>query len=293
MADPLSITASIVGIIAATSQGIELLSNTIQNIRNAPESIKSIQTGIQQLKPLLTKLEFGIKEEPTELILSTEIRDALGTCNRACTEFNVSLTHWTRHSSGEKTSVLDNAKIGIFRQGRIRVLNEQLCQSIKILNVTLNTATFLKLSRQDDTAKDFGDQMLVQLECRLTKTIDQALRDRNAAIRFEDSIQPLDDAEEKEGLLGEMKRQKAMIDAVRRISEEALKASVSQRTKQKIHDVNSTDNSIALAGMINVKESEAKRDQDISKIYANGRSISIAGVANNIDINSMFANMRS
>lgn len=145
MADPLSITASIVGIIAATSQGIELLSNTIQNIRNVPESIRSIQTGIQQLKPLLTKLEFVIKEEPTELILSTEIRDALGTCNRACTEFNVSLTHWTRHSSSEKTSVLDNAKIGIFRQGRIRVLNDQLNQSIKILNVTLDTATLYVL----------------------------------------------------------------------------------------------------------------------------------------------------
>jgi len=145
MADPLSITASIVGIIAATSQGIELLSNTIQNIRNVPESIRSIQRGIQQLKPLLTKLEFVIKEEPTELILSTEIRDALGVCNRACTEFNVSLTHWTRRSSSEKTSVLDNAKIGIFRQGRIRVLNDQLNQSIKILNVTLDTATLYVL----------------------------------------------------------------------------------------------------------------------------------------------------
>src|SRR5690242_3074013 len=111
-------------------------------------------------------------------------------------------------------------------------------------------ALSLKLSRQEDTAKEFGDQMLVQLETRLTRTIDQALQDRNAAIRFEDSIQPLDDTEEKEALLGEMKRQKAMIGAVRQLSEEALKASVSQRTKQRIQDVNSTDNSISLAGLI-------------------------------------------
>lgn len=154
-------------------------------------------------------------------------------------------------------------------------------------------ALSLKLSRQEDTAKEFGDQMLVQLETRLTRTIDQALQDRNAAIRFEDSIQPLDDTEEKEALLLEMKRQKAMIDAVRQLSEEALKEFVSQRSKQRIHDVKSIDNSISLAGLINVEGSQVNRDQDISKVYANGRSISIAGVANNIDINSMFANMRS
>jgi hypothetical protein len=141
MADPVSITASIVGIIGATSQGIGLLSNTIQNIRNAPESIRTMQTALQQMKPLLAKLELTTKEESTELLLCQEIRDALAICNQACTDFHVSLAHWTRHSSDEKTSLLDNAKIGMLRQGRIRSLNEQLNQGIKMLNVTLETAT--------------------------------------------------------------------------------------------------------------------------------------------------------
>ncbi|KAI1069424.1 hypothetical protein LB507_008616 [Fusarium sp. FIESC RH6] len=293
MADPLSMTASIIGIIGVTGQGIGFLSDTIQNIRNAPDSIKMIQTGLQQLKPLLVKLEFTIKEEPTELLLCSEIRDALESCNRACTEFNVSLTHRTRHSRDDKTSIFDNAKIGVFRQGRMRLLNEQVSQSIKILNVTLDTATFLKLSRQDHIAKEFGDQMLVQLEGRLVKSIDEALNDRMVATRFEQSILPLDETEEKQGLVRELERQKAMIDAVERTSKEALKAAVFQRTKQKIHDVNATDSSIALTGFINAEGEERNREQDISQIHANGRSISIAGVANNIDINSMFANMRS
>lgn len=141
MADPLSITASIIGIIGVTGQGVGLLSDTIQNIRHAPESIRTIQTGLHQLKPLLSKLELAITEEPADLVLCPEIRDALAVCNRACTEFSVSLTHWTRHSSDEKTSLLDNAKIGILRQGRIRSLNDQLNQGIKMLNVTLETAS--------------------------------------------------------------------------------------------------------------------------------------------------------
>ncbi|RGP64464.1 hypothetical protein FLONG3_9522 [Fusarium longipes] len=292
MADPLSVTASIVGIIAATSQGIALLSNTILNIRNAPESIRAIQSELQQLKPLLSKLEFTIKEEPTDFILYTEIKGALENCNQACTEFSASLTHWTRHSSDEKISIFDNAKIGVLRQGRIRVLNEQLSQSVRMLNVTLDTATYLKMSRQEGMAKELGDQMLVHLETRLAKGIDDACHDQKAATRFEDSIQLLDESQDKQVLLGEMRRQKAMIDAVEQISKEALKAAVSERTKQRIHDVKVTDNSISLVGYINSDAHAKNRDQDISKIHVDGRSISIAGVANNIDVSSMYTRMQ-
>ena len=142
-------------------------------------------------------------------------------------------------------------------------------------------------------AKGFGDQMLVQLEDRLVKSIDEALNDRMVTTRFEQSILPLDETEEKQNLVRELERQKAMIDVVERTSKEALKAAVFERTKQRIHDVNATDNSIALTGLVNAEGERRNPEQDISQIHANTRSISIAGVANNIDINSMFANMRS
>jgi hypothetical protein len=106
---------------------------------------------------------------------------------------------------------------------------------------------------------------------------------------LEHPILSFEEGEDKRALLEEMKRQKTMIHAVQRISEEALKAAVSKRTKQKIHDVNSNNCSISLSGFFNVGGSERNRDQDISKVYANERSISIAGVANNIDIDSMHA----
>lgn len=71
--------------------------------------------------------------------LGAELKSALDNCERACTEFSTSLGHWTRHSSEDETSVLDYTKIGLLRQGRIRLMKDQLDQCIKILNVTLVT----------------------------------------------------------------------------------------------------------------------------------------------------------
>ncbi|WXC67337.1 hypothetical protein SNK03_013122 [Fusarium graminearum] len=295
MADPLSIAASIVGIIAATFEGIGLLSSAINNIRHAPESLRSIQSELAQLKPLLARLDFAISETPAELVLSPEIKLALENCNRACTDFSVFLTHWTRHSNGDKSSFFDNAKIGVLRQRRIRLLNDQLSQSIKILSVTLDTATYLKMSRQEGLEKELGDKMLLNLESRITKGVNEARDDLKAAIKYERGVLELHENEDgdKRALLNEIIRQKGMIEAFQRTSEEALKATVSERTKQNIRDVKTTGNSIALAGLINTDREETNIEQNISQIHTDGHSISVAGVVKNLDINSMFSQMRS
>lgn len=141
MADPLSITTAIVGITTASFGGIGLLSNTIKNIRHAPESVRGIQRELEQLTQLLARLELAVNERPTEVVLGPNIKLALETCNQACVEFSDSLTQWTRRFNYDKSSLLDNATIGVLRQGRIRLLNDQLNQGIKLLSITLDTAT--------------------------------------------------------------------------------------------------------------------------------------------------------
>lgn len=140
MADPLSVTASVVGIVAAAVQGVQLLSNTIDKIRNAPEAVRSIQDEIQQLKPILTQLESAINEGRSGLILGSEIKLALENCYRVCTKFSESLNHWMRHSTHNHMSMIDSATIGFLRQDQIRTLKEQLNGCTKILSVTLDTA---------------------------------------------------------------------------------------------------------------------------------------------------------
>ncbi|KAL6914841.1 hypothetical protein FSST1_012601 [Fusarium sambucinum] len=293
MADPLSITASIISIITATFEGIGLLSNTIKNIRHAPESVRGVQRELEQLTPLLARLELTVSERPAELILGPDIKLALENCNRACTDFSVSLAHWTRRSNDGKSSLLDNAKIGVLRQRRIRLLNDQLNQGIRILGLTLDTATYLKMSRQEQ----MDERTLLHRESRITRGANEARGDLNAVTKYNKGAVNLDENEnENEGrrpFLHEISRQKTMVATIQRASGEAHRATVSERTKQNIRDVKTTNNSIALTGFINAEREETNIDQNISQVHTDGYGISVAGVAKNIDISSLFSQMRS
>ncbi|KAF4965153.1 hypothetical protein FSARC_7020 [Fusarium sarcochroum] len=289
MPDILSITASIISIV----QGVELLSSTIDNIRNAPESIKDIKSGIDKLIPVLNELKCAVEVEQTGLILGPEIELALGNCGRVCKQFNDSLTHWTRHSSNEKTSILDNIKIGVLRQGEIRLLNDQLDQGIKILNVTLVTANYLKMARQEGMIKEVGDQTMVLLEKLLTEKLVEAHNDRKAVVKFEAEALKSKDFEDREMFLHEIGQQKTMIDAFEGTSEKALKAAVSERTGQKMRDVKATDHSIILTGFVNADEEEMRIEQDISQVLASGSSIAVTGVIGKVDLKALHSHMKS
>ncbi|RSL90927.1 hypothetical protein CEP51_000480 [Fusarium floridanum] len=292
MADPLSVTASIAGIVAAAVQGVQLLSNAIDRVRNAPEAVRSIQDEIEQLKPILTQLESAINEGRSGLILGTEIKLALENCHRVCTKFSESLNHWMRHSTDNQMSMIDRAKIGILRQDQIRTLKEQLSGCTKILNVTLDTANYLKMARQEGMIKELGDQMLGHLETLLTKKFAEANEDRKAMVRYEAEALTSIDVEDKHDLIRELGQQRAMINAYQGLCEKALKIVVFERTGQTIRDVKATDNSVALTGFVNAEGEEMRIEQDISQIAADGRSIAVAGVVNNVDFAALYSHMQ-
>ncbi|RSL94796.1 hypothetical protein CDV31_014160 [Fusarium ambrosium] len=292
MGDPLSVTASVVGIIAAAVQGVQLLSNTIERIRNAPEAVRSIQDEIQQLKPVLIQLESAINEGRSGLILGSELNHALENCHRVSVKFNESLNHWMRHSTDNEMSMIDSAKIGILRQDQIRTLKEQLNGCTKILSVTLDTANYLKMTRQEGMIKELGDQMLGHLETLLTKKLAEADEDRKAMVRYEAEALALSHDEDKQDLIRELGQQRAMINAYQGICEKALKTVVFERTGQTIRDVKATDNSVALTGFVNAEGEEMRIEQDISQIAADGRSIAVAGVVNNVDFVALYSQMQ-
>lgn len=51
--DPLSITASVVGITTAALQSAEFLTKTINNIEDAPDTIKGISANLRAVEPVL------------------------------------------------------------------------------------------------------------------------------------------------------------------------------------------------------------------------------------------------
>ena len=91
----------------------------------------------------------------------------------------------------------------------------------------------------------------------------------------------------KQELLQELKQQQASKITYREMCEEALSATVYERTGQKIKGVKATNDSSALAGFINTSGEGLKIDQDISDVTADSRSVAAAGVINSIDFKDL------
>ncbi|KAF5535209.1 hypothetical protein FPHYL_13255 [Fusarium phyllophilum] len=279
MPDPVSITVSILGIV----QGVAFLSSTIENIRSAPESIKNIQCQLRHLKPILNQLECAVDQKQIDAQqLGAELKSVLVNCDQACTEFNTSLGHWTRHSSEDGTSVLDYTKIGILRQGRIRLMKDQLDQCIKILSVTLATNNALQMSRQEGMIKELSDHKLRSLEASLKKKIDEVQKDKMEVVKYQAEASGSCDSYDKESFTSEVERHKKMVRISEKVCKKALKTVKLERVSQNISDVRATAKSTALAGKFNVDGSDTT-GQDIKKVRADQRSFAVAGMANNFD----------
>ncbi|KAF5972666.1 hypothetical protein FBULB1_8616 [Fusarium bulbicola] len=270
--DPVSVTASILGIV----QGVAFLSSTIENIRSAPESIKNIQRQLQHLKPVLTQLAYAVDQKRIDTDqFGAEIKSALDNCDQACTEFSTSLGHWTRHSSEDETSVLDYTKIGLLRQGRIRLMKDQLDQCIKILNVTLATNNALQMSRQEGMIKELRDHKLLSLEASLKTKIDEVQKDKMEVVKYEVEVSGSSETDDKQSFTSEIERHKTMVQISEKVCKKALDAVIIERTQQKISDVCAAEESTALAGKFNV-DGPDMTGQDITKVHAENRSFAVA-----------------
>ncbi|KAF5644103.1 hypothetical protein F52700_2671 [Fusarium sp. NRRL 52700] len=215
MPDSVSITASILGIV----QGVAFLSSTIENIRSAPESIKNIQRQLQHLKPVLTQLAYAVDQK------------------QACTEFSTSLGHWTRHSSEDETSVLDYTKIGLLRQGRIRLMKDQPDQCIKILNVTLVTNNALQMSRQEGMIREHTDRILSALEDSLKKKIDNVKKDKMEVVKYQAEASGSSESDDKESFASEVERHKNFVQISDKVCKKALEAVQLELAAQKVSDI--------------------------------------------------------
>lgn len=57
MADPLSIAASVVGVTVPALQGIRLLLNDLQSLRDAPKTVKRLTEDVTSVETALTLLQ--------------------------------------------------------------------------------------------------------------------------------------------------------------------------------------------------------------------------------------------
>jgi hypothetical protein len=131
--DPLSITAAAVGIAAPAAHYVHLLLDDLQNIIDAPETIKSLKNDLLSVDQALTSLQ-GVSDSQWKLLgesVVTQSKAATTSCKDSCDMFRTALRRWTRHSEDGKLSLRDRAMVGFFKQGYVKSMSEQL-QNCKV-----------------------------------------------------------------------------------------------------------------------------------------------------------------
>lgn len=141
MADPLSITASIISVTSAAVVSVQTLARMIDAIKGSPDILKDTRSDLDTVTYVLNQLEKAAREGDREKLLCKQIEPAVKNCERACTTFQRELEHWTRHSSSKGGAMADRLKVSMFGQERMQALRAQLSDCKGTLNVALSTAT--------------------------------------------------------------------------------------------------------------------------------------------------------
>ncbi|KAF5264215.1 hypothetical protein NW761_014794 [Fusarium oxysporum] len=176
MADPLSITASVFGIVGPALHGIRILIKDIKYIKNAPETLRNLLTGLQVVEKALESIN-DIEEEQWKSLGKATVGFVTTTITKTyetCEEFKNDLEKWPADG---KISLWDKGTLGFWKKGDMEDMSKQLhtCQST-ITSVT-STATLHSSLKNAQTTKEIGKMVSTSqgnINTSLT-TVDQRL----------------------------------------------------------------------------------------------------------------------
>lgn len=133
MTDPLSAAAAVAGLVVPALHGARLLLNDLEKITDAPKAVKGLEEDLASVGASLESLK--AIEEPQWYMLGDNVversKATIETCATSCDAMRGDLQRWTRRSRDGKLSWRDRAKIGFFKERRVKSMSEQL-QSCKL-----------------------------------------------------------------------------------------------------------------------------------------------------------------
>lgn len=146
MADPLSTTASVVGLATVALQSVQFLVQTIEGVKGAPDIVKYVGADLRVIKSTLQSLLRTVQDDSSQVVLSEQVKDAIENCERACGTFRLQVEHWMERSTQDKMFWVDRWKVGLFGLERIKTFRGQLSDCKGTLSVALSTATVYQFS---------------------------------------------------------------------------------------------------------------------------------------------------
>lgn len=317
MADPLSITASVLAVVTATIQSAQFVVTTIDNIKSVPDTVKDIRNELTALNLILQHLQqrmvLAAQNTTESLLAGPIITRSLENCEGACKRFSEWLNRSMRHSTEDKLSKVDRSKIAIFGQKRIDAFRGQLDNYKATLQLALTTVVILstpaftpdtiseKAKQLEKHEKDIG-QKIAETKSVETK-IEEEIRKLNIASGITSSN--TDQAQQKsfpasvddesneamKELMSELQHLKCSSQAYCQLSEEALSKTMSQRTgtNVSIRGVTVTDQGLIINGVISETGEELKIQLEISEVTVKDQGIAVNVVADKLDLNPILA----
>ena len=143
MAEPLGIAAGVIGITSTALHGIKLLLDDLENLKNAPKTVKRLQEDLYSVETVLTALKAVGNQDWEDLgeSIAEGSKTTMSTCRKACDQFRTDLERWTKHTQdGKFRELMDRAQVGFFKKSQIKALSEQLQNCKHSINCAVGTA---------------------------------------------------------------------------------------------------------------------------------------------------------
>ncbi|KAF2195765.1 hypothetical protein K469DRAFT_699388 [Zopfia rhizophila CBS 207.26] len=194
MADPLSITASVITVAGLAYSSGKMLYQAISDIHDAPETFIHLKTDVETLYETIHSLQQELEKKDTDASLSEaqksnlrEIKPTLQACRNACDAFKGKIDRLMRHSKDAHISLRDRLKLH-FQEKEIGAFQARLGSYKSTLTIALDFSTFKTASENLDATKGL-ETKIEDVTARLTGQMQglqiglQAILDANAESR--------------------------------------------------------------------------------------------------------------
>lgn len=133
MAEALGIAASAISVAQLTWTSCKRLNNIIRGIRDAPETLKSLEGDLTTLVQILESLENKLEPSQSAPFPTSQqhfldaLIWALQGCHNVCIEFTAKISGFTSHSDAVRMSKMDRIRFH-FKETDIKLFKENLVQ---------------------------------------------------------------------------------------------------------------------------------------------------------------------
>lgn len=141
MADPLSVTASVLGVVGCAISSVQFLCTTIQDVKCLPATLKATENDLRLLESVLESVRnLVLENDSSGIILRPEIKLAAQNCTETCTSFQETLRHWTRRSKQDQMFWCDKWRIVLFGEKTLEAFKAQVHTNKSTLTFALTTS---------------------------------------------------------------------------------------------------------------------------------------------------------